>query len=128
VNAFLEFAENNATPREKVQAAKADRRAAKRAEVLATKAKETSTCLKEWTRWRQEQIAAALKGPHSSAIAGLLDQLKSAEHWDNGPLASDFLHLDRDTAFLARRLVNARIAELREKSGLAPFDDGLEGL
>jgi hypothetical protein len=119
MNAFLDFAERQTSAPRKARMRAAEKRTA----ALAEKQAEQKTCLKEWHRWRQEQVAAALAGPHGDAIADLVARLNSAAHWDDVPLASEFLHLNRDTAFLARRLINDRIVALREASGLPPFSD-----
>src|SRR5262249_28644674 len=119
MNAFAEFADRQIVAPRKARLQVAEKRAA----ILAEKREEQSTCLKEWHSWRQGQIAVALVGPHGPVIAELVARLNRAKHWDDVPLASDFLHLDRDTAFLARRLISDRIVALRMAAGLAPFDD-----
>jgi hypothetical protein len=119
VNPFEQFAEQTIVAPRKARV-RAD---AKRAEVLAAKAEETGTCLKEWHRWRQGQVSKALAGPHGAAIADLLTRLKAATHWKDADGVADPQGLDPDTQFLARRLINDRIMQLREAAGLAPFDD-----
>jgi hypothetical protein len=124
MNAFLDFAEKQIVAPRKAQLRAAEKRAA----VLAEKHAEQSTCLKEWHQWRRGQVAAALAGPQGPVIAELVARLNSAKHWDDVPLVSEFMQLDPDTLYLVRRLINERIAELRMAAGLAPFDDGLEGV
>jgi hypothetical protein len=122
VNAFLDLAERQVTA-----PVKAKRRAVeKRAEQHAAKTDEQKTCLKQWHRWRREQLDEALNGPHGPAIAALLDQLKNANSWaeiDPAVLLGAWHAADADTQFIVRRLISDRVIELRERAQLAPFDD-----
>jgi hypothetical protein len=122
VNAFLELAE-----RQLPNPVKARQRAVeKRAEALDRKKTNDDAGLKEWRRWRQEEVDQALAGPHGEDIATLIARLKAVKRWndiDSAGIAAAWQSADGGTRALVTRIVNAFVIRLREAAGLPPFDD-----
>jgi hypothetical protein len=98
----------------------------KRAEVLAEKSADDEILVREWKRWRQEEVQQALAGPHAERLAELIAKLKAAPSWDAIDAAvflKPWQEVDRHTKALAVRMVHAFVVHLREKAGLCPYDD-----
>jgi hypothetical protein len=123
VNAFLDLAERQISGPVKAR----HRATERRTEARANKPAEDPH-IREWRAWRQQQVQDALTGPHGAEFAALLASLQGATRWQDirtaDPLSAR-CSADPDTRFLATRLINDRIAELRQAAGLAPFDDAL---
>jgi hypothetical protein len=82
-------------------------------------------------RWRKESIDALLNGPHGAAARALLDFLDHMQSDDERGLleqvqSGPWRDADADARFLVLVLVDAAIIRLRERDGLAPFDDPLD--
>jgi hypothetical protein len=85
---------------------------------------------REWQKWHKERKQQLLGGEHKEAAQELADFLEQMTNEDapalltlveNGPWRDS----DRDVKFLVMELINHSIIYLREKAGLAPFDDPL---
>jgi hypothetical protein len=88
--------------------------------------------LRQYRGWFREQVKAARQGPYGERLERLrrflhtmtiddgdrLIELVDDDHWRDA---------DADTRFLILRMVDNAIVLLREKRGLPPFDDALEG-
>ncbi len=99
-----------------------------RTEAIIEQAAEDSYLIKEWRRWRAKEVTIALAGPHGADLAGLIAELK-ASPWDaihSSAILAQWQGDDSDERGirgLVRRVVNAFIADKREKAGLPPFSD-----
>jgi hypothetical protein len=83
-----------------------------------------------WRRWHREQLAEALVGLHRDVMARAMAELKdlrSARELVNFIAAQDWAAVDPQTRSVALHEIAAAIMRLRERSGLAPFDDPLPG-
>jgi hypothetical protein len=129
VSAFLDLAERQIAAPRKARMRAAEVRAARKAaadEALA----ERGEMFRRWKRWRKERVAAVLSGPHSDAARELAGFLESMTLADEAALLAlvkqgPWREADGDTRFEILALVNAAIVRLRERDGLAPFDDPL---
>jgi xanthine/CO dehydrogenase XdhC/CoxF family maturation factor len=81
-------------------------------------------------RWRKDQIAALLAGPHGAqALVEFLNSMdlqaepELLEHVRSGP----WHDADEDTRFLILVIIDAALVRLRERQGMPPFDDPLPG-
>jgi hypothetical protein len=83
-----------------------------------------------WRRWRKKGVEILLAGPYGETARGLIEFL-GAMRLDAGPelikRVGPWVDADADTRFLVLSLIGGAIAALRERSGLAPFDDALPG-
>jgi len=127
VNAFLDLAERQIPATVKARRRAAETRRERAREKAFT---ERDAQFQTWQREHREQLDAALAGPYGEKLAALLGALESltletadaliqrahADGWDAA---------DGDTRFLVLRLIDAAIVRLRERAGLAPFDDPL---
>jgi hypothetical protein len=100
----------------------------KRAKALTERRKQFT----HYRHWQREQQASLLKGPYSEPARKLLALLKRltldaapdlVAHIRSGPWTG----ADPDTRYLVLALVDAAIADLRERHELPPFDDALPG-
>jgi len=126
-NPFTDFAEANTPAAVKArQRATAKRRAKAEEKAL----QERDDLFRLWKQWRREQVEALLSGPHGTKAQELLGFLQTMSLSD-GPRLIEFVraagwqHVDADTKFEILSLINTAITELRERAGLAPFDDGI---
>jgi hypothetical protein len=104
------------------------RQAKRQAEMVAERAQ----LFRLYRRQRKEDIGALLAGPYGAAAQILIDFLENTgptsapdliERVQSGPW-----HVaDRDTRALIFGLIDAALIQLRERAGLAPFDDPLPG-
>lgn len=85
-----------------------------------------------WRKWHAECLAEALTGPHASILAQLVEvlcglTLKSAPVLLAFVERQNWRSVDADTRFIALHEINLAITRLRERAGMAPFDDPLDG-
>jgi hypothetical protein len=83
-----------------------------------------------WRRWRQKGVDALVAGPHASEANDLIEFLKVMTLGSGPELikrVGPWIDADPDTRFLVLSLIDSAIAALRERNGLAPFDDALPG-
>jgi hypothetical protein len=128
MNAFLEFAEQRIAAPVKARERAAEKRAKTRTEALERRREDDTTCLREWRRWRQEEVTKALAGPRGKKLAALITDLKKARDWadiDPAAIAAAWQSADRETRALVTRITNAFVTCLRENAGLHPFNDPL---
>jgi hypothetical protein len=127
MNAFLDLAE-----RQVLAPVKARRRATetRRARAQAKTLAERDAQFRRWKHEHREGLDAALAGPHGGALARLvafLDAMtmESANALVECVRADGWHSADTSTRFLVLHLIGAAIVQLREQSGLPPFDDPL---
>jgi hypothetical protein len=127
MNAFLDLAE-----RQVPAPAKARRRAAetRRARAQERALAERDAQFRHWQREYRKELDAALVGPHGGALARLIAFLdamtmESANALVEHVRADGWHSADASTRFLVLHLIGAAIVQLREQSGLPPFDDPL---
>jgi hypothetical protein len=126
-NPFIDFAEANTPP-----AVKARQRATAKRRVKAEEKalQERDDLFRLWKQWRREQVEALLSGPHGTKAQELLGFLQAMSLSD-APRLIEFVrdagwrHADANTKFEILSLVDTAITVLRERAGLAPFDDGI---
>jgi hypothetical protein len=127
VNAFLELAERQMSAPRKAR----ERAAEKRAQTKAEKAlADRDQLFQLWRKWHREQCDALLTGSYGEAgheLVAFLDTM-SLEQAPNlialverGPWRS----ANPDARYHVLRLIDGHIAHLRERAGLAPFEDSL---
>jgi hypothetical protein len=98
----------------------------KRTEALEHRRQDDTACLREWRRWRSEEVARAIAGPHGAIIRTLIETCRAAPLWSDiepAQVLAPFVGLDPDTHALARRIVSSFVAAKREATGLVPLDD-----
>jgi hypothetical protein len=84
--------------------------------------------LRAWRKWHKEELEQALAGPHGSMIERLVFMLKALE-FASAPLliayirGVDWATVDYSTRLTALHEINTAITRMRERRGLAPFDD-----
>jgi hypothetical protein len=86
--------------------------------------------LRQWQAWRAEQRAAALAGPYGELLQQLLGILRTATLQDGAGDLIAFVEsqdwgADADFRHLALSEIDTAIIALRERAGLAVFDDPL---
>jgi hypothetical protein len=82
--------------------------------------------------WQREQLDAALASAHGATIAELMTlldrlELSSAAALLNFVRRCDWSSVSYDTRLTVLHEINERITRMRERHGLAPFDDPLPG-
>jgi len=88
--------------------------------------------LRAWKKFHHAELEQALAGPHGPMIERLIFILKALTP-KSAPLllayirGVDWSAVDCPTRLVVLHETNTAIAKLREKSGLAPFDDGVPG-
>lgn len=127
MNAFLELAERQAPRKARERAV--EKRAQTRAEQALT---EREQQFRRWRQWRRERSQALLEGSYADAARGLLDLLDRLTLADGQQLvahvrAGPWIAADADTRFLVLATIDNVLVELRERTGLPPFDDPLSG-
>jgi hypothetical protein len=88
--------------------------------------------IRAWRAWHCEQLAEALAGPHGAQLSELMTLLNRLEPSSAAPLLafirrSDWSSVNYDTRLTVLHQINDRITRMRERHGLAPFDDPLPG-
>jgi hypothetical protein len=125
MNAFEQLAEAQIPNPRKARLQAADKR---RQKALT----EQRDLLTEWRRWRRERVDALLAGPWGEAAASLIAfldvmDLDQADELIRLVKQGPWHQADPDTRFEILNLVDTGITRLRERNGLAPFDDSLPG-
>jgi hypothetical protein len=113
MNAFEAFADQHTAAPIKAR----QRAAAKRAEALERRRQGDTACLREWRRWRREEFAEVLAGPHRERLTALSADLQ-VRRWDDidaAVIAAAWSTADRDTQTLVRRVVSAFIMCKRDE-------------
>jgi hypothetical protein len=85
-----------------------------------------------YKQWHREQLNAALIGAHGAIVAELMTLLDRLELSSAAVLLdfirrSDWSSVSYDTRLTVLHEINDRITRMRERHGLAPFDDPLPG-
>ena len=88
--------------------------------------------LRWWKAWHREQREAVLAGPHGAVLGELLRMLINLQHVQPAQLIGlarsiDWAVIDYDTKLTALHEINSAITKFREKRGLEPIDDTVEG-
>ena len=86
-------------------------------------------CLSDWIKWHRAERDAVLHGPHGAMMERLLYILRDLDPQSATLLLAfvrgvDWLAIDSQTRFVALHEIDAAATKLRERLGLAPFDDG----
>jgi hypothetical protein len=127
MNAYLEYAETQITTPAK--------RYLRRAETRAQPAREKELRERDelfalWRKHHRAQRDALLAGPHGTAAQALIGFMKVMTLDDGAALidlvlAGPWRRADADTRFVVLQLIDGTLVRLRERNGLAPFDDSL---
>lgn len=124
MNAFLELAELQISGPVKARRHAAEKRALEKA------LRERDQQFKLWRKWHREQCEALLAGPHAEAAQALIAFLNAMTITQAAGLLALVEHgpwrgADPDARYQVLRLIDASIAHLRERAGLASFNDSL---
>jgi hypothetical protein len=127
MNAFLDFAEKQTPPAVKARQRAAEKRRAKAAEKALA---ERDILFHLWQRAQRERLDALLAGPHGAAARELVAFLQVMTLTDKARLvefirAAGWARVDADARFEILTLLDAAVVALRERAGLATFDDPL---
>jgi hypothetical protein len=124
--AFEALAERQVCAPRKARARAAERRAAEKA------LRERDQQCAAFHRWHQKRVDELLAGPYGDQARELVAFLATLA-LDQAPELitlverSPWRGADPDTRFQILRLIDRGIARVRERAGLAPFDDALPG-
>jgi hypothetical protein len=104
------------------------RRSEKRDKKLA----DSERLLRWWKKFHREEREAVLAGPHGAVLDELFRMFKNLEHVQPAQLIGfvrsiDWAQIDADTKLTVLHELNAAITRFREKHGLEPIDDTVEG-
>ena len=88
--------------------------------------------MRAWRAWHAEQLDEALAGLHGAMVAELMTLLDRHELNSAAALRAcvqrmDWSTVSYDVRLTALHQINQTIIRLRERHGLAPFDDPLPG-
>jgi hypothetical protein len=91
---------------------------------------ENSYLLRQWRKYRREQLEQALAGPHGAVVERIVDFLRRMDLCSAPALLTllreyDWRHVDADTRFTLLHEINQSIGALRQRSGLPVIDDAL---
>jgi hypothetical protein len=93
---------------------------------------EDAHMLHAWRAFHREELNTALHGPHGGVVAQLVDVLGALGLKDGAALI-DFINSQRwhgipaSIRLVCLHEINTWLTAMREKHGLAPFDDALPG-
>lgn len=97
------------------------------------KLREDEQLSKQYRAWKREKLQALLDGPHGARVREL-DRFMKAMGLADGPAlvarvaAAEWIQdMDRDGRHDLLSLIGRRIALMRERNGLEPFNDGVVG-
>jgi hypothetical protein len=97
------------------------------------KLREDEQLSKQYRAWKREKLQALLDGPHGAQVREL-DRFMKAMGLADGPAlvarvaAAEWIQgMDRDARHDLLSLIGRRIALMRERNGLEPFNDGVVG-
>jgi hypothetical protein len=122
--AFLDLAAQQISAPRKARLRAAERRDAA--------IKERTDLHRAWRAWRRERVEELMAGPHGAAARALRQFLAGMKIGDAEMLlaaveSGPWRDADADIRFEVLRLVGHAIMRVRERGGLAPFDDALPG-
>ena len=85
-----------------------------------------------WKAWHREQREAVCAGPHGAVLGELFRMLLNLKHVQPAQLIGlarsiDWVVIDYDTKLTVLHEINSSITKFREKRGLEPIDDTVEG-
>jgi hypothetical protein len=129
VNPFLQLAERQTANPVKAQLRAAKARRSKREQQRDKERRELSAY---YRAMRKQELVDALAGPEGETLRSYLARLDQIT-LDSIPILTVFVRsgglrsVSANTLFLTLRMTSERIISLREKDGLAPFDDPLPG-
>jgi hypothetical protein len=128
-DAFLDFAEKQASAVVKTQRRAAEKRAATAAEKKLAEREQTHRL---WKSYHAKQIEELLKGPYAKAAHELIVFLGTMTPADEAALITlvkrgPWHAADSDTRFEILSLIDAALTSQRERAGLPPIDDALPG-
>jgi hypothetical protein len=88
--------------------------------------------LRAWKKFHAEEKTAVLAGPHGAVLGELLRMLMNLQHVQPAQLIGlarsiDWAVIDYDTKLTVLHEINSAITKFREKRGLEPIDDTVEG-
>jgi hypothetical protein len=109
-----------------LQASAMTRRRSKEQEQLA----DDAYLLRAWKKFHDDELAAALAGPHRevmSRLMALLKDLYSARELVAFIESVDWGEIDCDTQLVALHEINQAICSLRERMDQPPIEDALPG-
>ncbi|ACL58738.1 hypothetical protein [Methylobacterium nodulans] len=97
------------------------------------KLREDEQLSKQYRAWKRQKLEALLAGPHGEEIRDL-DRFMRRMGLADGPAliarveaAAWILEMDADARHDLLSLIGRRIALMRERNGLEPFNDGVPG-
>jgi len=119
----------------------AAKKAARKAELAQNRAQkkalikvlqERDLLMRLWKNWRRDVVKASLEGPYQKQLEQLIAFLDAMKLEDERKLlklvqAGPWTEAHIDIRYLVLRLCSTRLANLREKEDLPPFDDALPG-
>ena len=88
--------------------------------------------LRAWKAFHREERDAVLAGPHGVVLGELFRIIKNLEHIQPSQLIGfarsiDWVKIDTSTKLTVLHELNNAITKFREKRGLEPIDDTVEG-
>ena len=104
----------------------------RRNKALEQELADSSHFLRAWHRHHREVCDAALAGPSGALVEQLLEILGKLTLRDGAALiafvrSQDWHAVDPGTRYVCLHAIDGAVAKLREKAGMTPFDDALEG-
>jgi hypothetical protein len=129
VNPFLQLAERQTASPVKAQLRATEARRSRREQQRDKERRELSAY---YRAMRKQELDDALAGPEGETLRSYLARIDQIT-LDSIPTLTAFVRSGRlrsasaNTLFLALRMTSERIISLREKDGLAPFNDPLPG-
>src|SRR5262245_48218847 len=94
--------------------------------------RDSARLLRAWKRFHRDEREAVLAGPHSAVLSELFRMFKNLQHLQPSQLIGyaqsiDWSLIDYDTKLVVIHECNTAITKFREKRGLEPIDDNLDG-
>jgi hypothetical protein len=88
--------------------------------------------LRAWKKFHREEREAALAGPHGAVLSELFRVIDNLQHVQPSQLIGlmgsiDWAVIDTDTKLTVLHEINSAITKFREKRGLEPIDDTVDG-
>jgi hypothetical protein len=89
--------------------------------------------LRAWRQWHQEQFEQAVASPHGEVLEQLQAILEKLTLHSSSTTLLKFIEaqnwkvMDYSVRLIALHMINDAVTRLRERMGLAPFDDGVPG-
>ena len=103
-----------------------------RSEKKDKKLADDARLMRWWKAWHREQREAVCAGPHGAVLGELFRMLLNLKHVQPAQLIGlarsiDWVVIDYDTKLTVLHEINSAITKFREKRGLEPIDDTVEG-